>query len=394
MSESLIEGNTVELYENGDEFFPAVIAAIDEARQEVLIETFIFRNDTTGTSIRDALVRAAGRHVHIVVVADGFGSAGLDDGFIRSMLDVGITFLMYDPQPSILWIRHNWLRRLHRKLIAIDNCKGFAGGINITDEQVTSTDLASCKQDYAAGMQGPVVNEIRALMYEMIREGCGNRCDGPSLKGAPPVKDGKSVRLVGRDNHKNRRNIEKAFVKAIHSAKHEIIIANAYFLPGYQFLRALRKAARRGVQVKLILAGKTDSLAAQFATRALYDFLLRSRIRIFEYGKRELHAKIAVIDGHWTTVGSSNLDPTSLALNIEANVIVEDEAFCQRVKASIDKLIVEDHALPVNQKWIHKRIFLRAYLSFLLFHFLRLFPKWASRLPDQPVRLKYRPGGY
>ncbi len=166
----------------------------------------------------------------------------------------------------------------------------------------------------------------------------------------------------------------------IRAAKQTVTIANAYFFPGYQLLRSLRSAAQRGVRVRLILQGQPDMPAARFVATMLYDYLLSAGVEIYEYCQRPLHGKVAVVDGVWATVGSSNLDPLSLAFNLEANVMIRDEAFGSVLEQRLDEL-VERHCRRVKRATQPRRKIQRVILGTLVFHFLRRFPSWSSWLP-------------
>ena len=193
--------------------------------------------------------------------------------------------------------------------------------------------------------------------------------------------------FVTRDNHRHRTDIERHYRAAVRSARERVLIANAYFFPGYRLLRDLRRAARRGVQVDLILQGRPDMPWAQRASQLLYGYLVRAGVRIYEYSERPLHGKVAVVDDRWATVGSSNLDPTSLSLNLEANVIVRDETFASHLREQIERLLQQRCELvrlptpgPLRSAWIALR-------SLLVFHAMRHFSAWALQSSDGAPRV-------
>lgn len=383
------EGNYLRLLENGEEFFPRLFEAIDEAGSEILIETFILADDEVGQQLRKRLCAAAQRGVRVVLLLDGYGTPGLPDGFLRSLSESGVGVRFYDPRPRRLGLRTNVFRRLHRKLVLVDGETAFVGGINFSREHLRESGPGS-KQDYAVEVRGPVTAQVRALMAEP--DGVPPRLHGGGgLRGlwrgirdafmAPPADSGPArAALVVRDDHKHRTDIERAYRLGIRSARREIIIANAYFFPGYRLLQELRRAARRGVAVHLILQGRPDMQLVRWAALTLYDRLLRGGVRIHEYLERPLHGKVAVIDGRWATVGSSNLDPLSLFLNLEANLVVEDEAFAGHLRERLQALIdtqCRELLVPAAGPGTP----LRNAAGFVAFHALRRLPSIAGWVP-------------
>ncbi|HEX6721709.1 MAG TPA: cardiolipin synthase ClsB, partial [Burkholderiaceae bacterium] len=194
--------------------------------------------------------------------------------------------------------------------------------------------------------------------------------------------------LVTRDNDQHRRDIEVQYRAALRLARRRVVIANAYFFPGYKLLKDLRRAARRGVQVDLIVQGEPDMAIVRFAASMLYAHLLRAGVRVYEYCKRPFHGKVAVVDDEWATVGSSNLDPLSLALNLEANVVVRDADFAVHLRERLDELMTESCtrvALPPVTRWSSALAQVR---GFFLFHFLHRFPHWVQWLPQREPKVE------
>jgi cardiolipin synthase len=186
--------------------------------------------------------------------------------------------------------------------------------------------------------------------------------------------------LVIRDNDRHPNDIERHYRAAIRAARREVVIANAYFFPGWRLLNEMRKAARRGVAVKLIVQGKPDMQIVSVAARLLYPDLLADGVAVHEYCRRPLHGKVALVDDEWCTVGSSNLDPLSLALNLEANVIIRHRGFSQALRERMERLMHED-CHPVHPEAGAPRTAWRVLVGTLAFHFMHRFPRWAERLP-------------
>ncbi len=368
-------GHQVQLLQGGAELFPAMVQAMDAARHEIRLETYIFWNDEAGGQILDALVRAAERGVAVWLLADGVGTPGLPAAWARRLNAAGVHWRLYKPGgPWLRWLsllRPSRWRRLHRKLCLIDGEMAFCGGINVLDDSIDPNHgrLTAPRLDFAVRVRGPLVAVAREAMTQIwrrlqpedwlrdarnIRHLTRHPYQGnpahrwheepqPHRGGEHPGATGCHAALLLRDNLLHRRHIERAYRKAISEAREEIIIANAYFLPGRKLRQALMEAAGRGVRVRLLLQGRYEYFMQYHATPPVYGPLLAAGVEIHEYEASFLHAKVAVIDAEsrapgarpWATVGSSNLDPLSLLLAREANVVVEDAAFAADLRARL-----------------------------------------------------------
>jgi cardiolipin synthase len=380
------DGNRIDLLINGEEYYPRVFAAIRAAKTEVLVETFIIFEDPIGHELRDVLIDAAKRGVRVELCADGYGTADLSAAYVSALTGAGVRFHMFDPQPKWMGVRTNLWRRMHRKIVVVDEALAFVGGINFSLDHVREFGPES-KQDYAVEVSGPIVKDIRELSLKLMAPH-RRRLPIPWWLRRPRLRElaamlpgaGTRIALVHRDNEAHRDDIERHYREAIRSAQREIIIANAYFFPGYRLLRDLRNASRRGVKVYLILQGNPDQPSVKFAASTLYHYLLRSGAEIHEYCERPLHGKVATVDDEWSTVGSSNLDPLSLFLNLEANLVIIDRAFNARLRAHLHELMVNScKKIEVPQK----RTLWSQLLSLVAFHLARRFPRWAGLSPGR-----------
>ena len=349
------DGNRIELLRNGLEYFPALEGEIDAASSEIHLQTYIFEADETGNRIAGALMRAASRGVAVHLLVDGFGSRLFTQNLQPPLLEAGVQSLVFRPETSLLKFTRTRLRRLHRKLAVIDGKVAFCGGINIIDDNDGALP-GHPRFDYAVRVQGPLVADmhaaargvwIRSSWTHMRRKWAASSVKRANVPG--PAGDRRAAFLV-RDNFRHRHDIEQAYLAAIGTAQFEVIIANAYFLPGKRFRRALRAARARGVRVVLLLQGQVEYFLVHYATRALYHQLLDAGVEIHEYHKSFLHAKVAVVDGSWATVGSSNIDPVSLLLAREANVVVENPEFARELRDSLHLAIGSD-AKPVTREY-------------------------------------------
>ena len=336
-------GNALTLLENGAEFFPALTAAIDAAHSEIFLETYIFANDETGREISLALQRAARRGVTVRVLVDGFGGREFVNEMMDALTAAGVHALIYRREVSTLSLRRRRLRRLHRKLAVVDGHVAFVGGINIVSD-FEDPKVTAPRQDYAVRLEGPLLAPLHATVrrvWELVAWASFRR--RLRLVGKPPACPlpcgDMDAALVIRDNIRHRHDIENAYLLGIASARRDILLANAYFLPGRRFRQALLDAARRGVRITLLIQGLADHPIQQRATRAFYGQLLDAGIRIVEYHRSYLHAKVAVIDDHWATVGSSNIDPFSLLLAREANVLVRHQGFATTLRSRLEQAI-------------------------------------------------------
>jgi len=353
MTPEFLGGNKLRLLMNGDDYFPALQQAFDAAQSEIYIETYIFADDDTGRRIAGALVRAAGRGVIVHVLVDGFGSKGMFEQ-TRALLSAGnIEVLIFGPKTSPLTLRRNRLRRLHRKLVVVDARVAFIGGINVIDDMHTPRHTPP-RYDYAVRIEGPLIASVldqAERLWHRVAWASLRRSVQRRLPVSAAPRGNQRAALVVRDNLSHRSDIEDAYLGAIAAARKEVIIANAYFFPGASFRRALRLAATRGVRVVLLLQGRIEYALLHYATRALYGPLLDSGVEIYEYHKSFLHAKVAVIDRRWATVGSSNIDPFSLLLAREANIVVDDAGFSQELRRSLHDHMQDGAKVVAKVAW-------------------------------------------
>jgi cardiolipin synthase len=379
-------GHRVQLLQGGQELFPALVRAVDRSVREVRMETYIFQPDPAGEQVAAALVRAAQRGVAVYLVMDGVGTPDLPPEWGRRFDAAGVQWRIFLPLGRVgLLIPSRW-RRLHRKLCVVDGRIAFCGGINVMDDwhDPNHGPLSAPRFDFAVRVTGPLVRAVHEVtvqfwwrlqagskmreidlpaawhdLEEAVRQAVqSGEEDAAGM--APASGAGTRAALLLRDNLRHRSRIERAYRKAIAEAREEIIIANAYFVPGRKLRLALIHAVRRGVRVRLLLQGRYEYFMQFHAVRMVYGVLLGAGMEIHEYSPSFLHAKVAVIDGHWATIGSSNLDPLSLLLAREANVVVDDVHLARELR---DRLVHAmeregrrvDPADYANRPW-HQRL--------------------------------------
>lgn len=422
-----LEGHEVRLLRGGDALFPALVDAIERARFEVWLATYIFHTDEAAQAVAQALTRAAQRGIRVRVVVDGFGSIGSVAALGEQGLRPPVALAVYRPLDRWwAWLQPEHLRRLHQKLCVVDGEIAFVGGINIIDDRLDLHHgrLSAPRLDFAVAVRGPVVtliehtaramwtraafgadwrDEISALLRQ--RQGlkkarelmrtmrltsrplgqlhaarvppgasmpavhppppAGHRNEPPPAgdhSEVPPAGDRTEPSEAGpvaaafllRDNLRQRHSILAVLLQACAAARHRIDIVCPYFYPGGSLRRALTAAARRGVQVRLLLQGRPDYRIAAMAASVLYRELLQAGVRVFEYTPSFLHAKVVQVDEHWATVGSSNLDPLSLLVNFEANLAVRDGPFVQDLQRELDEAFAQSHEItapPQGSLW-------------------------------------------
>ncbi len=399
-------GHQLLLLQGGVEFFPALVEAMDAARMVVHLETYIFEFAGSALRVAEALERAARRGVVVRLLIDGVGTPVVPQEWQRRFAEAGVVMRIYAPLGRLgLLVPRNW-RRLHRKLCVVDGVVGFCGGINIIDDQddVALGRLTAPRLDFALRVAGPLVEDMvdtmeqlwwRTLAARRVRQRefkaawdalrasrpVGDfsrllqkiealaeaqeeaRVEGPYGESAPsPLGvDGARATLLLRDNVTHRHDIERAYLKAIGEARQEVVIANAYFIPGRKLRRALTMAAARGVRVRLLLQGRYEHFLQYRAARPVYQRLVDAGIEIHEYAPSALHAKVAVVDRRWSTVGSTNLDPLSMLLAREANVMTNDRRFSGLLHSYLDGLVQHTGQLldtgALNRRpWVQRQL--------------------------------------
>ena len=375
---NFVTGNRIKLLQSGSEYFPALEAAINKANNIIHLETYIFEYDATGIRISEALKKAARRNVVVRLLLDGFGSQDLPQYEIQNMLNAGIQVLIFRKEISPLTLQRSRLRRMHRKMAVIDSSIAFVGGINIVDD-LNNPEPLPPRFDFAVSIEGPLQREVFLAAQNLWMIVALSRLKKNWIKYSEmsssinQLIDDQRGALIIRDNFRHRHDIEDTYLHAIANASSEIIISNAYFLPGINFRRALSDAAKRGLRVVLLLQGKIEYHLQHYATKALYGSLLEAGIEIYEYHKSYLHAKVAVIDQHWSTVGSSNIDPFSLLLAREANVVIDNKAFAMQLKLNLENAITEESIRVLQEKWKNQRWITHViyWISYYIVRFLR-----------------------
>ena len=340
--EHFVEGNQVRLLRNGEAAFPEMLAAIASAERQILLEMYWFGSDRIGRKFATALATAAQRGVEVSIIFDAVGSVGASDEMFAELERAGAQVIEYNPIAP--WKRRFRLSRLtrrdHRKILVVDGRVGFTGGINIADYWSSLDEGGGGWRDDMVRIDGPAVAglcDCFARAWARLR-GSKLRLTGFARRPQGPLSEsqsrGQAVRVLGQRFLRTQRQISRAYLHYLRRADLRIFIANSYFVPDGRVLRALTSAARRGVDVRIIVPGQSDVDIVRHASRAVWGRLLRAGVRIYEWDESVLHAKSAVIDGMWSTTGTFNFDYLSLRVNLEVNISVLDAHFASTLERS------------------------------------------------------------
>jgi cardiolipin synthase len=343
---NFIADNEVKLLRCGTDFFPALLEAIAAAQYEIYFETYIFADDATGQTVLQALIAAAGRGVQVRMITDWFGTGnGRVQRMHQRLLEAKVEHRIFNP-----WFKRG-VTRTHRKICVVDREVAFVGGININDDMFCDTrptvPLEAPRWDFAVAVRGPLVTtiheEAQNQWHRVGRMGLIKRMS--LLRDTRRVvraaaRNVVEAAFIVRDNWHNRSTIQRAYLQALGRARHSVLLANPYFAPGRKFRRALAATAQRGVEVVLLI-GVGEIWLQDMVAHSFYPKLLAAGVKVVEYRKTQLHAKVAVIDEEWATVGSSNVDGLSLFMNQEANVVIRDAAFARGLRQEIELAIAD-----------------------------------------------------
>ncbi|HTF88054.1 MAG TPA: phospholipase D-like domain-containing protein [Planctomycetota bacterium] len=320
----------------GGEAFPAMLEAIAGATRYVHLETYIYRNDDTGRRFQAAMIERAKAGVRVRLLYDALGSFELPESFVAELRAGGVHVGEFHPIAP--WRdRYGFNQRDHMKILVVDGRVGFTGGINIGDEYMSLEQGGGGWYDMHARVQGSIVSDLDQLFASTWA-----RATGESVELAPRSHEKAPLphmlaTVIDNFGIRNRSRKRIAYLHAIRAAKKRISIMNAYFIPDRGMRRALRRAVSRGVLVELIVPGVSDVEVVLLASRYLYPRLLRGGIHIYEWPERMMHAKTAVVDGLWSTIGSYNIDRRSLFHNLEASVVIADAPFGERMQGLFDQ---------------------------------------------------------
>jgi cardiolipin synthase len=365
--------NSVQLIRGGKRFFLLLERIIQEAKETIHLQVYIYAEDETGIMIADALMEAARRGVKVYLMADGYASQSLSNNFIRQLSESGISFRFFEP----VFKGSNFYfgRRLHHKLVVVDNAIALVGGINISNHY---NDLpgSAAWLDFALYTEGEIVKELCILCWKTWK---GYKpvttfepCNPLPLKFENMQGYKAAVRMRRNDWVRRKNQISKTYIEMMMQAESHITILCSYFLPGNIMRKNIKRAIKRGVSIKVVMAGKSDLVVAKNAEKFMYDWLLRNKIAIYEYQNNILHGKIAVCDSKWMTVGSYNLNDISAYASIELNLDVKNPAFAKQVEQTLEEIMVQECKLVTYESHIRSKNLFKQFFRWVSYELFRL----------------------
>jgi cardiolipin synthase A/B len=367
------EMNRVTLIRGGEAYFEKMVSLINQASESIHLQTYVFSHDETGRRIADALKAAVKRNVKVHLLADGYASQELPGTFVTELKNAGIHFRFFEP----VFKSSNYYfgRRLHHKVFVADARFAIVGGLNIADRY---NDLPGSPAwlDFALYSEGDIAKTLCVL--------CWKTWNGyPKKMGLTPCEkqqllfdfapaEKSFIRMRRNDWVRGKNEISATYIEMFSNAVSHITILCSYFLPGKIIRSLLKKAARRGVKIKVITAGPSDVMIAKHAERWLYDWLLRNNIELYEYQPTVLHAKVAVCDGEWFTIGSYNINNISAYASIELNLDVRNKTTAAEMEHTL-QLIVQNDCVAITKEQLirNKNIFLR-FVRWCSYQFIRI----------------------
>ena len=364
-SSSRLDWTEETVFHSGDSFFDEVLAAIDVAKRSIEVEVFIFRADQLGTRVCESLAKASRRGVRVRLLVDGIGSWRLSPKAIEALESAGVECRIYHPLPwqsqsgglSLNLARLN--RRNHRKLWIIDHETVFVGSMNVSEVHSESVMGAQAWRDIGVRLKGPPIVWLRAAFEGLWQRNVRARHWRKLLESASRSGLGRLGRELVEINqsYASRRRKNQKFIKRLADATQRVWLVNPYFVPSLSMLKALRRAAKRNVDVRILVPARSDLFFMPYIARKYFGWLLRNRIRIFEYQPSMLHAKIALVDD-WVRIGSSNLNQRSLLHDLEVNVILRHKASIQSIEARVQEDFRRSSEVSLIQwkkrGWIHR----------------------------------------
>ncbi len=376
------EGHHVELLQSGDPFFSAVIKVIDEAKRYIHFQTYIIDEDNTGRRVVDALVRAAGRGVRIYMLLDAFGTKYLTKEFIDTIEDSGILFRFFSP--VFITKGFQLSLRLHHKVILADGEQAIIGGMNFAD-RYNGTPAVREWLDFAVLIKGPECIHVNSICRKIWNKTFISKDEKATeiVYSTPSYAQNISLRVVENNWYRNKIEILRSYRAALKNARHHMIIFASYFLPGRLERKLFRLASARGVDIRIVLAAKSDAPMFRRATSFLYEYILRNNIKIYEYYPANLHAKVATVDGKWCTVGSYNLNHISDYGSIEMNVNIMDEAFTSGFEKNLTDIIKNDCRQVTVEELLRRRTWWSRFRGWTSYQMIRLMMRIMAQMTSR-----------
>ena len=364
-------GHSVELLQSGESFFASCEKAINDAQHYIHFQTYIVDDDETGQRITDALIRAAQRGVRVYFLLDAFGGSSYSKHLIKRIEDAGVLFRKFSP--AFISKGFQLSLRLHHKVLMVDGETVIIGGMNFADRYRGAPGLKEWL-DFAAVVRGPECNQILGILKRLWNKKFTLKRERSHevIHKTPVYPENVRLRVSQNNWYRNKIEILKSYRSVIKHSHNRMIIFASYFLPGRNERKLLRNAGRRGVDIKVVLSAVSDAPMFKRATNFLYDFILRNKIKIYEYQPSNLHAKVATVDGKWSTIGSYNLNHLSDYGSIEMNVDILDNRFTEHFEKILLEIIEKDCKQVTFEDYMSRRTWLSKTSDWISYQTIRL----------------------
>ncbi len=365
--------NKVSIIQGGQEYFDTLLRLINGAMESIHLQMYIYNDDETGILIADALKAAAKRKVDVHLMVDGYASQKISQGFIDELREAGIHFRFFEPFFKSMHFYFG--RRMHHKIVVADAQYSLVGGINIAD-RYNDIHQTPAWLDFALYAEGEIARELCVLCwktwYSFSSKMGITPCEEKKLQFDFDEKEKQLVRMRRNDWVRSKNEISVTYIEMFSHAQSHITIMCSYFLPGKIIRRLLVNASRRGVKIKVITAGPSDIMLAKYAERWMYDWLLRNKIELYEYQPSVLHAKVAVCDGKWFTLGSYNINNISTYASIEMNLDVKDVRLSAVLEQRMEQIIQQNCIAITKEKHAGTKNAAKQFIRWCSYQFIRV----------------------
>jgi cardiolipin synthase len=364
--------NRVKLVRGGKEYFDLLLELINKASESIHLQTYIYDDDETGRQVADALKAAAKRNVSVYLLTDGYASQVMAQHFINELKGSGVHFRFFEP---VFRSKHFYFgRRLHHKIFVADTKFALVGGINITN-RYNDMPGKPAWMDFALYAEGEISKDLCVLCWKTwngfpLKMGL-TPCEEKQLLFDFNIEETSPVRMRRNDWVRRKNEISLTYFEMFRNAQSHITIMCSYFLPGKTIRRLLRNAARRGVKIKIITAGPSDVMLAKHAERWMYDWLLRNKIELYEYQPAVLHAKVAVCDSEWLSIGSYNVNDISAYASIELNLDVRQSDFAKEVEQKLEAIVQNECVHITEEKHVRTKNIFKQFIRWFSYEFIR-----------------------
>jgi len=364
-------GHSIELLRSGENYFAECEKAIDKAKYYIHFQTYIIDDDETGRRILNSLKRAAGRGVRVYFLLDAYGGGSFPRHLIDKAEEAGILFRKFSP--GFITKGFQLSLRLHHKVLLIDGEMTIIGGMNVAN-RYHGTPYLKEWLDFAILIRGPECAHVLFILKKLWNKSFISRKERSMETIHNPVhyEDNVRVRVLQNNWYRNKIEILKSYRSAVKHAQKRIIIFAGYFLPGRNERKILRNAIRRGVDIKIVLSAESDATVFKRATNFLYDFILRNNIKIYEYLPSNLHAKVATVDGKWSTIGSYNLNHLSDYGSVEMNAAILDAPFTEQFERLLQEIIEKDCRQVTFEEYIYRKTWFFQFSDWFSYQVIRI----------------------